>query len=50
MVKDVFEEFTIDLVVNCNMNMFDARKIVTFLRGEGIIDYDILRKYYSESE
>lgn len=50
MIKDVFEEFTIDLVTNCNLNMFTARKIVTFLRGEGIIDFDILRKYYSEEE
>lgn len=49
-IKDVYEELVIDLVTNCNLNMFQGRKIVDYLRSEGIIDYDILRKYYSESE
>ena len=48
MIKDVFEELTIDLVTKCNLNMFQARKIIDYLRGEGIIDIDGLRKYYEQ--
>ena len=47
-VKNVYEELVIDLVTNCNLNMFQARKIVEYLRGEGIIDIDGLRKYYEQ--
>ena len=49
-IVSVYEELVIDLVTNCNLNMFDARKIVNYLRGEGIVDDDILKEYYSEEE
>ena len=50
MIKSVYKELVIDLVTNCNMNMFDARKVVNYLRGEGILDYDILKEYYLQDE
>lgn len=50
MVNSVYEELVIDLVTRCNLNMFQSRKIVNYLRGEGILDYDQLKEYYSESE
>ena len=50
MIKSVYEELVIDLITNCNMNAFLARKVVDYLRGEGILDYDILKEYYSESD
>lgn len=46
MPKDVYEELAIDMVINCNMNMFDARKAVKFLDEEGHIDYDALKEHY----
>lgn len=49
-IDSVYEELIIDLITNCNLNAFNARKIVNYLRGEGIIDYDILKEYYSEEE
>lgn len=50
MAYAVYEELIIQLVTECNMNMFDARKVVNYLRGEGILDYDILKEYYDPSE
>lgn len=50
MIKSVYEELVIDLVTNCNMTMFDARKVVNYLRGEGLVDYDGLKEYYEEGE
>lgn len=47
-VKNVYEELVIDLVTNCNLNMFQGHMIVDYLRNEGIIDYDALRKYYEQ--
>lgn len=49
MPKDVYEELVIDLVVNCNLNMFEGRKIVKYLSDEGHIDYDALKEYYSNA-
>ena len=46
---DVYSDLVIDLVSNCGMNMFDARKLVNYLRGEGILDSDTLKKYYFEA-
>ena len=48
--NDVYHNLVIDLVTNCNMNMFDARKVVNYLRDEGIMDYDILKEYYLEDQ
>lgn len=49
-IDSVYEELVIDLVTNCNLTMFHARKIVNYLRGEGILDYDQLKEYYLEDE
>lgn len=49
-IASVYEEMVIDLITNCNLNAFQARKVVNYLRGEGIMDYDILKEYYSEEE
>ena len=50
MIKSVYEELVIDIVTNCNTNMHEARKVINYLRGEGILDYDILKEYYSEDK
>ena len=39
--NDVYHSLTIDLVSNCGMNMFDARKVVK---------YDALKEYYLEDQ
>ena len=48
--NDVYHSLTIDLVSNCGMNMFDARKVVKYLDDEGHIDYDALKEYYLEDQ
>lgn len=50
MTNSVYDELIIDLVTNCSLNTFTARKVVTYLRGEGILDYDILKEYYLQDE
>lgn len=50
MANSVFDELVIDIITNCNTNAFEARKIVNYLRGEGILDYDILKEYFTEDE
>lgn len=50
MERSVYEELTIDLITNCRMNAFDARKVVSFLEDRGIIDYDNLKEIYSDDE
>ena len=49
-MKSVYEDLVIDIVTQCNMNMFEARKVVNYLRGEEILDYDMLKEYYDQSE
>lgn len=49
-MNSVFDELVIDIITNCNTNAFLANKVVNYLRGEGILDYDILKEYYSEDE
>ena len=46
----VYEELTIDLISNCRMNAFDARKVVNYLKDKGILDYDNLKELYLESD
>ena len=48
--NDVYHDLVIDLVSNCGLTMFDARKIVKFLSDEGHIDYDTLKEYYLDEE
>lgn len=51
MIKnDVYNDLVIDLVSNCRLNMFTARKIVEFLKQEGHIDYDALKEYYTDED
>ena len=50
MPKDMYEELVIDLVSNCKMNMFDARRIVNYLRSESIVSNDTLREHYMDDE
>ena len=50
MERSVYEELTIDLITNCRMNAFDARKVVSFLEDRCIIDYDNLKEIYSDDE
>lgn len=47
---DVYHDLVIDLVSNCGLNMFTARKVVDFLKQECHIDYDALKEYYMEEE
>lgn len=47
---DVYHDLVIDLVSNCGLNMFTARKVVDFLQQEHHIDYDALKEYYLDEE
>lgn len=47
---DIYHDLVIDLVSNCGLNMFSARKVVDFLKQECHIDYDALKEYYLEDE
>lgn len=49
-MKSVYEDLMIDIVSNCNTTMFEVRKIVNYLKDEGVLDYDILKEYFSEDE
>ncbi len=49
-MKSVYEDLMIDIVMNCNTNMFEARKVINYLRDQGILDYDILKEYYDQNE
>lgn len=44
------EELAIDLIAFTNIGIDDARSVIKYLRSEGIIDYDILKEYYDDSE
>lgn len=46
--EDVYHSLVVDLVKNCGLNMFTARKIVDYLKREQHIDYDSLKEYYLE--
>jgi hypothetical protein len=48
--EDVYHSLVIDLVKNCGLNMFTARKIVEFLKQEQHIDYDTLKEHYLGEE
>lgn len=48
MTDSVYDELVIDLIKNCNINAFNAWKIVTFLREKDILDYDNLKEYYED--
>ena len=50
MIKDVYNELALDLVKNCGLTMFDARKVARFLSNEGHVDYDALKEYYLDEE
>jgi len=50
MIKDVYNELALDLVKNCGLTMFDARKVAKFLSNEGHVDYDALKEYYLDEE
>lgn len=47
---DVYHDLVVDLVSNCGLNMFTARKVVDFLKEECHIDYDALKEYYLGDE
>ncbi len=47
---NIYHDLAIDLVKNCRIDMFTARKIVDFLKQEGHIDYDALKEYYLGDE
>lgn len=48
--NDVYNDLVIDLVSNCQLNMFTARKVVDFLKQEQHIDYDALKEHYLGEE
>lgn len=47
---DVYHDLAVDLVSNCGLNMFTARKVVDFLTQECHIDYDALKEHYLGEE
>jgi hypothetical protein len=46
MSQDVYTELAVDLVKECKLNMFTARKIVDFLKHEGYLDHCRLKEDY----
>ena len=44
--SEVYTCLVIDLVKKCNMNMFAARQVVSYLIQEEHISYGALREYY----
>ena len=49
-IDGIYRDIVIDIVSNCGMSMFDAGKVVNYLRGEGILDYDTLKEHYLEDQ
>jgi hypothetical protein len=49
-MNDVYNELAIDLVSDCGLNMFAARKVVDFLKQGQYIDYDALKESYAGYE
>jgi hypothetical protein len=49
-MNDVYNELAIDLVSECGLNMFAARKVVDFLKQGQYIDYDALKESYAGYE
>jgi hypothetical protein len=49
-MKSDYEDLMIDIVSNCNTNLFETRKVINYLLEQGILDYDILKEYYSEDK
>ena len=43
---DVYEELALDLVTECGLRMFTARKVVKYLQNNGHVDYDALKERY----
>ena len=50
MTESIYEELAIDIVTNCSVNMFTARKVVEYLQSEGLIDYDNLKEHYFDED
>ena len=48
--NDVYHDLVIDLVSNCGLTMFAARKVVKFLSEKGHIKYDALKLHYPNEE
>ena len=49
-MNSVYDELVIHLIENCRVNAFEARKVVNYLRGEGLLDYDGLKEYFDQDE
>lgn len=49
-MDDVYHLLAIDLVKNCGLDMFTAKKIIRFLEDDGHIDYDALKEHYLYEE
>lgn len=46
----LYNELAIYLVEECSLNMFTARKIVDVLNEANLIDYDLLKEFFSGFE
>jgi hypothetical protein len=45
---NVYNELAIDLLTTCSLNKMQADKIVSFLKENELIDYDVLKEFYAE--
>ena len=48
--NDIYNELAIDLVSDCGLNMFTARKVVDFLKQGQYIDHEALKESYAGYE
>lgn len=49
MVNDLLSELAYDIMANTDtVTIEQAKEVVKFLNTEGILDYDVLKEYYSD--
>ncbi len=46
----IYNELAEDLIVSCELTEEQAYSVVTFMKNEGILDYDTMKEYYLEDE
>jgi hypothetical protein len=50
-MNDVYAELAKDIVAfTSSLSLDQAKEVVRFLRGESLVDYDVLKEYYSDED
>lgn len=48
MANDYYKELAYDIFANTESSMALAEEIVKWLKGEGLLDYDSVKEYYTD--